>query len=162
MELFDLVDNNDAVTGTTHKPEAHANNLLHRAVAVFVFRQNGELYVQVHKKSGRLDHSVGGHVSKGEDYDTAAMREAEEEIGLKQPLRFVCKFYSDENDMQHMFAVYECVAEATWQFVPNDEVDEIIPMSLNEIRNQMTISPSKFTGGFINTLDEYCRIKQIT
>ena len=159
MELFDLVDEDDNVIGTTDKPTAHANKQLHRVVAVYVFTPTGELYVQAHKASGLYDHSVGGHASKGEDYVTAAGREAAEELGITQPLNYLSAFYSDEGIYLHMFGLFECTAEKSWKFIPNDEVEEIIPMKIEDIRSLMKSSPEKFTGGFINTMHEYCRIK---
>ena len=73
MELFDLVDKDDNVIGTTDKLTAHSTKQIHRVAAVYVFNDAGELYVQVHKGSGGLyDNSVGGHVSQGETYATAA------------------------------------------------------------------------------------------
>lgn len=162
MELFDLIDKNDKVIGTTDKPTAHANRQLHRVAAVFVFNDIGELYVQVHKQSkGLYDHSVGGHVSKGETYAIAAYREAEEELGIKQPLKYLSTFYSDEGTYLHMFGLFECVAERDWQFKPNDEVEEIILMKLEDVRKMMIEKPEMFTGGFKHTMEEYYRIKHI-
>lgn len=162
MEPFDLVDKNDNVIGTTDKPTAHANKQLHRVAAVYVFNEAGELYVQVHKSSGGLfDHSVGGHVSKGEDYPTTAAREANEELGIKQPLTQLSTFYSDEGVYLHMFGLFECIADKNWKFVPNEEVGEIMPMKLEDIKKLMETSPEKFTGGFINTMREYGRIKDL-
>lgn len=160
MEKFDLVDENDNVIGTIDKPTAHTNRQLHRVAAVYVFNENGELYVQVHKISGgKFDHSVGGHVSKGENYTVAAKREAKEELGISQSLTYLATFYSDEGTYLHMFGLFECIAEAGWKFIPNDEVEEIIPMKIEDIRTMMKDSPEKFTGGFINTMKEYVRIK---
>lgn len=161
MELFDVVDRADVVIGVTNKQEAHERGILHRVAAVFVFNGQGELYVQVHKKSGGLlDHSVGGHVAQGEAYDIAARREAEEELGISQSLSHVADFYSDEGaSMQHMFGLYECVADDEWEFVPNEEVEEIIPMKLGDIRALMVSSPERFTGGFINTMAKYTELK---
>lgn len=162
MELFDLVDKYDKVMGTTDKPTAHANRQLHRVAAVYVFNEAGELYIQVHKASGgKYDHSVGGHVSKGESYATAATREADEELGIRQPLNYLSTFYSDEGTYLHMFGLFECVADKSWKFVPNEEVKEIIPMKLGEIRKMMKTSPERFTGGFINTMKEYIKVKDL-
>lgn len=162
MEQFDLVDKNDEVIGTTDKPTAHTKRQLHRVAAVYVFNEKGELYVQVHKASGgKFDHSVGGHVSKGETYAIAAKREADEEIGIRQPLKYLSTFYSDEGIYIHMFGLFECIADNGWKFIPNDEVEEIIPMRLEEIWKLMESTPEKFTGGFINTMKEYRKIKQI-
>ena len=162
MELFDLVDEKDNVIGVTDKPTAHSSKQLHRVAAVYVFNAAGELYVQVHKSSGGLyDHSVGGHVSQGETYAIAAGREAEEELGIKQPLNQLAVFYSDEGVYLHMFGLFECTADPNWQFVPNDEVEEIIPMKLDDIRKLMASNPEKFTGGFINTMKQYCKVKNL-
>lgn len=162
MEKFDLVDEQDNIIGTTDKPTAHANRQIHRVAAVYVFNEKDELYVQVHKVSGgKFDHSVGGHVSKGEDYATAAKREAQEELGINQPLDYLATFYSDEGTYLHMFGLFECVADKNWKFVPNDEVEEIIPMKLEAIQEMMDESPEKFTRGFINTMKEYIRVKNL-
>jgi isopentenyl-diphosphate delta-isomerase len=159
-ELFDLIDEHDQVIGTTDRATSHANQQLHRLVAVYVFNEGGELYVQVHKASGGLyDNSVGGHVSSGEAYPEAAKREAAEELDIRQPLNYLSTFYSDEGKYQHMFGLFECVANKDWIFIPNDEVAEIIPMKLDDIRKIMETNPEKCTSGFINTMKEYVRIK---
>ena len=162
MELFDLVDIQDNVIGVTDKTTAHSTKQLHRVVAVYVFNKAGELYVQVHKSSGGLyDHSVGGHVSQGETYEAAAQREADEELGIKQQLDALTTFYSDEGDYLHMFSLFECVANNNWNFEANDEVEEIIPMNLDDIRKRMISSPEKFTGGFKSTMEQYCKLKNL-
>lgn len=162
MEQFDLIDEDDNVIGTTDKPTAHTARQLHRVAAVYVFNEAGELYVQVHKKSGgRYDHSVGGHVSKGEDYAAAAAREADEELGIRQPLTYLSTFYSDEGTYLHMFGLFECIADKNWSFIPNDEVEVIIPMELEDVQKLMETNPEKFTGGFIHTMKEYRRIKRL-
>lgn len=160
MELFDLVDMGDNVVGVTDKSTAHDTGQLHRVVAVYVFTDSGELYLQVHKSSGGLyDHSVGGHVTQGEDYAAAASREAGEELGIDQPLHHVSNFYSDEESCQHMFGLFECVADGAWRFEPNMEVAEIVPMRLDAVHQLMLSSPEKFTLGFMNTMREYRRLK---
>lgn len=159
MELFDLVNMSDEVIGTTDKPTAHANKQLHRVAAVYVFNAAGELYVQIHKSSGGLfDHSVGGHVAQGETYEIAAHREAMEELGVAQPLTHLTTFYSDEGNYQHMFGLFTCIAADDWRFIPNEEVEGIVPMKLHDIQQLMQTNPEKFTGGFINTMREYVRL----
>lgn len=162
MELFDLVDRQDQVIGTTDKITAHANGHIHRVAAVYVFDQDGRLYVQVHKKSGGLyDHSVGGHVSQGESYEEAAQREAEEELGITQPLMKVTEMYSDEGPLlQHLFGVFSCVADSSWHFEPNDEVEEIIPMTVPDIKQLMANQPQLFTRGFINSMEKFEELKK--
>ena len=160
-ELFDVVNRQNDVVRTTTRTKSHSSGQLHRVGAVYVFDEKGRLYVQVHKKSGGLyDHSVGGHIAKGETFSEGTKREAREELGITQPLTELSIFYSNEGtNLQHMFGLYACLAEPTWQFLPNDEVEEIIPMGLEDIRNLMTQEPEKFTHGFINSMKEYQRLK---
>lgn len=166
MELFDLVDINDNVIGTTDKITAHSNSDIHRCIAVYVFNAKGELYIQEHIKSGGLyDHSVGGHVTQGEDYDAAAKREAKEELGITDSLNKISVFYSDETkrgkNIKHMFGLYECTPSSNWSFSSNNEVKNIFPMPIEEIVKLMNENPEKFTGGFLNTMAEYITQKNL-
>jgi len=165
MELFDIVDSQDTVIGTTDRKTAHTVGHLHRVAAVFVFNEAGELYVQRHLRDGKWDHSVGGHVSKGETYAEAAVREAEEELGITQPLEELATSLSGEEypQEQHLFGLYTCVAEPGWVFEPNDEVEVIFPMSLQAIRQAMIDEPEdRFTRGFRITMAEYDRLHNLS
>lgn len=70
-----------------------------------VKREEEKTYILFQKRSekvqnaGFYDASAGGHIDEGEDELTAALRETEEEIGLKldsSELRFVCKYATDK------------------------------------------------------------------
>lgn len=159
-EFFDIVDRDDNVIGTTDKETAHTTGQLHRVAAVFVFNPAGELYIQVHHKDGKWDHSVGGHVQKGEKYAQAAVREAKEELGITQPLTEIATSLAGPEypHMQHLFGLYTCVVDSDWEFVPNDEVNNIFAMPLDEIVRAMETEPEdRFTKGFRITLAEYLR-----
>jgi len=86
-EVFDVVDENDDVTGTATRAEVHANRLMHRAVHVFLRNKRGDILLQqrsmlkdVHP--GDWDSSVSGHLDAGETYEQAAHREIREEMGV--------------------------------------------------------------------------------
>lgn len=163
VELFDIVDRQDNAIGITDKKTSHSTGQLHRVAAVFVFNREGELYVQQHRSDGKYDHSVGGHVSKDESYAIGAAREAEEELGITQPLTEIAtSVYADEwPEVQHMFGIYECIADDEWRFVPNDEVNVIFPMSVIAIREAMRSDPDRYTNGFKTTMAEYVRVKNL-
>ena len=87
-ELFDVVDEHDRVLRQAPRREVHAQGWLHRAVHVLVFNRAGEVFLQKRsmrkdKSPGLWDSSCSGHLDAGEDYDQAAWRELQEEIGLK-------------------------------------------------------------------------------
>ena len=86
-EWFDVVNERDEVVGRATRREVHARGLLHRAVHVLVFDRQRRVFLQKRsmKKDmspGLWDSSCSGHLDAGEDYDTAAVRELEEEIGV--------------------------------------------------------------------------------
>ena len=86
-ELFDVVNSEDVVLRSAERAVVHREQLLHRAVHVFVFNAAGQLYLQrrsLNKDTapGKWVSSCSGHVDSGEDYDAAAPRELAEEIGL--------------------------------------------------------------------------------
>jgi isopentenyldiphosphate isomerase len=87
-EILDVVDENDNVIGQEPRSKIHREGLFHREVHVLFITPNKEIIFQkrgINKDSypGLLDATVGGHVSQGETYETAALKEMEEETGIK-------------------------------------------------------------------------------
>ncbi|MFC0601642.1 NUDIX hydrolase [Streptomyces palmae] len=86
-ELLDIVDERDRVVGQARRAEATARRLRHRCA--FVLVRDGADRIFVHRRTARklvfpskYDLFVGGVVGAGESYDQAALREAEEELGV--------------------------------------------------------------------------------
>ncbi|OEJ29748.1 NUDIX hydrolase [Streptomyces agglomeratus] len=86
-EILDVVDENDEVVGQAPRGEVYARGLRHRCV--FVLARDGEGRYFVHRRTpvklvfpSMYDMFVGGVVGAGESYDEAALREAEEELGV--------------------------------------------------------------------------------
>ncbi|MEV6314899.1 NUDIX domain-containing protein [Streptomyces sp. NPDC051776] len=86
-ELLDIVDEADRVVGQAPRGEAYANNLRHRSV--FILARDAEDRIFVHRRTADklvfpslYDMFVGGVVGAGETYEEAALREAEEELGV--------------------------------------------------------------------------------
>jgi isopentenyldiphosphate isomerase len=139
-ELLDIVDENDRVTGQAPRGEAMERRLRHRSVSVQVRDPQGRIFV--HQRTpikivfpSMYDVVVGGVVGAGESYDQAALREAEEElgvIGLPMPQeRFTFLYESPEHTW--FLRVYEVVCElpvrpqteevAWWDYLEEDEVE---------------------------------------
>ncbi len=86
-EIFDVVNDHDEVVGQQSRSEVHRLKLKHRAVHVLVFNAQGDLFLQKRsmKKDcfpGAWDSSASGHLDSGESYDSCAIRELSEELGL--------------------------------------------------------------------------------
>jgi len=89
MEYIDIIDEEGNKLGIKKtKKEVHDQGLWHRSAHVWVVNSKGDVLIQ--KRSPLMDNhpnewdiSAAGHVSAGEDDITSALREVEEEIGLK-------------------------------------------------------------------------------
>lgn len=87
-EIFDIVDTEDRVIGQAFRSQCHGNpGLVHRVAHVLVFNRRQQILLQKRSmvkdvQPGRWDTSVGGHLLPGENYLEAALREAQEELGL--------------------------------------------------------------------------------
>ncbi len=161
------VNENDEVLGEVTRVKAHAESLIHRVSAVYLTNFKGEILIQVRGDGGKLDHSAAGHVDAGEDYETAAYRELEEELGVTGvKLTEVGCCISNEVGSpkeparrRHAFAVFECQAEPG---VTNP--CEVIRVYWNDPRKvwremQLDAREKKYTGGFKTTLALYLKKK---
>ncbi len=140
-EILDIVDEQDRVVGQSPRGEAYAKGLRHRSVFIEARDAQGRLFV--HRRTptklvfpSRYDMFVGGVVGAGESYDDAALREAEEELGVSGLPRpsYLFKFLYDDGAGQTWWsAVYEVrcelpvspqVEEVAWHdFLPETEVE---------------------------------------
>ncbi len=89
MEYIDVLDEAGTPTGVSKSHwEIHESGDWHRAVHVWVLNSKKEFLIQkrAHQKANfpdLWDASVGGHVSAGQTAIVAAVRETQEELGLK-------------------------------------------------------------------------------
>ncbi|MET7285699.1 NUDIX domain-containing protein [Streptomyces sp. NPDC005573] len=114
-EILDIVDENDRVVAQSPRGEAYARGLRHRCA--FILARDADGRVFVHRRTATklvypalYDVFVGGVVGAGESYAEAALREAEEELGvsgLPEP-EYLFKFlYDDGAGRTWWSAVYE-------------------------------------------------------
>jgi len=100
-EMCDVVDSGDVVLESRLRTEVHVNNLLHRAVHLWIFNGRGELFLQK-RSPWKINHpdlwcsSAAGHVDSGETYEEAGHREMREEIGADCPLKKFWKVGASE------------------------------------------------------------------
>jgi isopentenyldiphosphate isomerase len=87
-EMLPLIDESGKILGSAPRSECHKGpGKLHPVVHLQILSGRGELYLQKRAASkdtqpGKWDSAVGGHVSVGEDLDTALARELREELGV--------------------------------------------------------------------------------
>ena len=89
IEQIDVLDSDGRPTGIVKpKPDVHRDGDWHRCAHVWIVASDGRLLLQkrAHAKENwpdLWDISVAGHVSAGESATESAVREAEEELGLR-------------------------------------------------------------------------------
>jgi isopentenyl-diphosphate delta-isomerase len=87
-EIFDVVNAADKIVGKATRKDTHKKGLLHRSVFFFIMDKKGRIFVNQRSKLKEFYSSYwsivfGGHVNSGESYESAVIREAEEEAGIK-------------------------------------------------------------------------------
>ncbi len=88
-EKFDVLNERGEYTNEVElRDECHKKGLWHRAVAVFVINSKQQVLLQKRSAKKKMwpnmwDLTAGGHVPSGELGFQSALRETEEEIGLK-------------------------------------------------------------------------------
>ena len=150
------VDKNDSVIASGTKQNAMENGIAVRISRVFLINPSGELLIQ--KRSPKValpyrwDQSAAGHVDEGEDYKTAAYRELKEEMGIDDvTLKFLAKYYTEEHDEALAKKRFNMLFIGDYQGkvkIDKDEVSAFRWISRDDLRNEMSQSPDKFTEGF--------------
>ncbi|MDD4289853.1 MAG: NUDIX domain-containing protein [Patescibacteria group bacterium] len=113
-EILDIVNKQDEIIGTDTRENVHKLKLIHREIYVWVFNDAGEVVLQKRSDAkeqypGLWFYSLGGHVNSGENYLNSAIREANEEVGIKileNELIFLDKALIKNEENNHFETIY--------------------------------------------------------
>lgn len=159
MANITFVDESDVVIGSGTKQDVWTKGIRHRIVRIFVLNSKNEVLLAqrghtLESLPGRWNESAAGHVDEGEDYQVAAVRETDEELGITNvPVSEVGRFKSEEVDepdkqKRRWTAVY--VVRYDGEVNPSErEVAALKWMSAKEAYEWMEKSPDEFTEGCI-------------
>jgi isopentenyldiphosphate isomerase len=153
-EILSVVNEDDQIIDVRPRQQIHALGLRHRAVHILVFNQQGQLFLQKRSMNkdlnkGLWDTSAAGHVDKGEDYTTSAIRETEEELGIdiKNNITFLFKLSASKALGMEFIQVYQCLHNGP--FVLNvDEIDEGAWFSASSISDRVNKDDPTLTETF--------------
>lgn len=160
-----IVDEQDNPIGEAFRKGAVEKGSIHRIARIFVLNSQGELFLQKRVShrgkigTGKWDQSAGGHVDEGEDYETAAHRETEEEIGLTElSLQEIATYYqeTEHNTEGFLLKRFNRIYKTTTDQEPRCNPEEVETgkwISFAELGSWISKSPDDFTQGFLFALN---------
>ena len=145
METLDVVNLENKVIGQATIKEIYEKKLPHRICHVLVFNSLGEMLLQLRSKNMRFTPNhwstpVGGHVSSGETYEQAALREGLEEIGVKLELG---EFFDDvyqANGLTKFLRTFVAKHDGPFKVNP-EEVEKVEFFALDKIAKLNKLHP---------------------
>ncbi len=158
-EWVDVVDKQDNIISKATRKEVHGNPaLIHRVAHVLVFNPKGALFLQKRSfnkdvQPGKWDTSVGGHLDLGEEYQAAAWREMNEELGIvPHKIEFLYKYCHSNSYETEYVSTFQCEWDGEIS-VNRDEIEDGRFWSLEEIKQN--IQQDCFTPNFLDELRRY-------
>ncbi|HEV8657924.1 MAG TPA: NUDIX domain-containing protein [Thermoanaerobaculia bacterium] len=151
MELIDVLTPDGAFTGVIKpKADVHRDGDWHRSAHVWIIAHNDCILVQrraltKENNPGLWDVSCAGHIAAGESAVEAAIREANEELGIDiaaDDLRHVATLWEPcvlndgtyiDNEIHEIYVVRRDVDVRTLR-LQADEVDEVRLVTREELR----------------------------
>ena len=105
-EFLNIVSEDDEIIVPGTRERIHKEGLLHQEVHIYFVTPKKEIIFQHRAKDkdtfpDLLDATVGGHVEIGQSYEETAIKESEEETGVKidkNDLIFINKFKKHSKD----------------------------------------------------------------
>ncbi len=159
MEILDIVDNKDKVMGTATRDEIYKKLLPHRIVHILIFNDKNEMALQLRSKSVSFcplhwSTAVGGHVQSGESYEEGALREYEEELGIKSELTMLDKdIYEAVGKPKKFLTTF--TAQYNGPFAKDErDVEKVEFFPIEKIR-QMVMEGEKFHPELLFILQKY-------
>lgn len=163
-----LVNENDEELGSMDKMEAHVKGLLHRAFSVFLFDDKGNMLLQQraldkYHSPGLWTNACCSHPQPGEETLQAANRRLNEELGIHTNLFYDghLLYRTDasssgfengliEHEFDHLFSG---TYNGNIPFNPA-EVNAVRWVSMQDLKEEMNISPENFTFWFKRVIAE--------
>ncbi|CXJ05010.1 nucleoside diphosphate hydrolase, putative [Plasmodium berghei] len=146
-ELVIIVDEKNNFINYIRRKDMRLNNLWHRSSSIFVFTKiDNEYFIYIHKRSKIKDYcpsyyniGFGGVLAKGETYLDNAIKELEEESGIKkkpEQLFELGVFKCDSEYIKSFAMSYITIIDPDFTTIPQpNEVEFITRHSIKEFEN---------------------------
>jgi len=156
-EIFDVVNEADEVIRQEKRSVVHAEKLIHRACHILVFNKRKEVLLQ--KRSilkdnfpGVWDSSAAGHLNAGEAYEPCAVRELEEELGIKADVQEIAMVKPSERTGWEHIGLYVARHDGAMRY-PCSEVEHVMWFGMNQLNDWIAARPEDFATGFLECWD---------
>lgn len=126
QEEVTIVDEKNTILGSALRAVMRRDGLIHRASYVLVLNSRGQLFVQERTLTkdifpGYLDLCAGGVVLAGESYEESALRELDEELGVRGAgLTFLFDFYGEYLGQRVWGGAFSCTADGPFILQPEE------------------------------------------
>jgi 16S rRNA (adenine1518-N6/adenine1519-N6)-dimethyltransferase len=161
-----VVDKDDTEVGTAMLAEVWQKGLYHRIASVFIEDNQGRMLLQYRSPQvkvfpNRWDQAAGGHVDEGFTYESTAVDELAEELGLYDiKLKTVAtyRFNTKEGTRtinQFVRVFWAQLPSATPLRPQAEEVNMLQWFTPDELKRMTIEAPQAFTPGFLYELRTY-------
>ena len=179
MEYLDIVDENGIPSGeTVSREEAHRLGVLHRTSHVWIVRKTDNGYdILLQKRSlnkdshpGMYDTSSAGHIVAGDEPLESALRELDEELGIKageSELKKIGKFHGEyskefhgrlfkDNEISFVF-IYQGNVDIDNLVLQKSEIDEVRWFDLDKVWEEIQLTRERICvpSGSLEILRKY-------
>lgn len=156
QEMVDVLNLEGEVVGVATRQEMRRGRLPHRCVYILVFNKSGEIFIHLRTATKDVfpsywDVCAGGVVAAGEDFETGAMREGFEELGILTPPQFLFPFRYEDDQTTVFAMVYRCIHEGPF-VLQKEEVVRGEFVSLIELGKRIAVE--KFCPDGLKVLKE--------
>ena len=154
-EWLDIVDSDDRIIGAGPRGIVHEKAYMHRAVHIMLCNSAEEVFLQrrSHDKDtnpGLWDTSCAGHIDSGESVIVGALRELEEELGIRLSSEALIERSrlppSHDNGFEHV-TLYTALSDEPLPLCPAEIIDGkwVTPAVLDSLLQE---APQQFATTF--------------
>lgn len=157
IEEVILVDNEDRQIGLMEKMQAHREAKLHRAFSVFLLNDKGEVLLQQraldkYHCGGMWTNACCSHPRAGESLQAAVDRRLQEEMGIACETNWVYSFIYKADVGEGLFEhEFDHVFFGRFSDEPKPDANEVSDwayVTLEELRSDVEVNPTKYTPWF--------------
>jgi len=161
MDKLIIVDENDVPIGLKDRSSVTKDDI-YRVSALWITNSKGDILLaqrQLTKKQdpGKWGPAVAGTNDEGESYDVNILKEAQEEIGLKNTIFTIARKIRYTSPTNNFCQWYTLVIDKDIDYfkLQEEEVKAIKWFTRDELKKQLSNSPEKFLVSVKACLEEF-------